>query len=70
MTAEAVGYTALVRRWEGRWEVYLLDPDEGLIGSTTALTLGEVEHVARAFLAEHLRFSVPAHQIRITVIRT
>ena len=62
-------YTALARRWDGHWEVFVLDSGEGLIGSTTAATFGEVEQAARALLGEHLHRPGPAHHLRLTVIR-
>ena len=62
-------YTALAWRWDGQWEVFVLDPGEGLIGSTTAATFGEVEHAARTVLGEHLHRPGPAHDVHLTVIR-
>ena len=62
-------YTALARRWDGQWEVFVLDPAEGLVGSATAATFAEVEHAARALLGEHLNRPGPAHDVQVTVVR-
>jgi hypothetical protein len=69
MGARQPEYTALAWRWDGHWEVFVLDSGEGLIGSTTAATFGEVEQAARTVLGEYLHRAGPAHGVRLTVIR-
>ena len=62
-------YTVLVCHWGDQWDVFVLDPVEGLVGSTTASTYAEVEHVARALVGEHLQRPGPAHDVRVNVVR-
>ena len=61
-------YTALARRWDDQWDVFVRDPVEGLIGSATAATFAEVEHAARTLLGEHLNLPGPPHDVRVSVI--
>jgi hypothetical protein len=61
-------YTALARRWDERWEVFVLDSVEGLIGTTTALTSGDVEYAARALVARQLDRRGRAPEVKVTVI--
>jgi hypothetical protein len=61
-------YTALVCAWAGGWEVFVLDPREGLLGRTETVTLGEVETAARGFLAA--RFRRAASDFRVAVVRS
>ena len=61
-------YTALVCAWAGGWEVFVLDPSEGLLGRTETVTLGEVETAARGFLAA--RFRRAASDFRVAVVRS
>lgn len=61
-------YTVLARRWSNRWDVFVLDPTEGLIGSTTAATRGEVEHAARIWLGLYLNRPGPAHDVHLEVV--
>jgi hypothetical protein len=46
-------YVALVSRWNRKWDIFLLDPVEGFIGSAVAATKGEIEVVARRLLDQH-----------------
>jgi hypothetical protein len=62
-------YTALARRWDSQWEVFVLNPVEGLIGLATVATFAEVEYAARMLLGEHLNRPGPAHEVRVSVIQ-
>jgi hypothetical protein len=60
-------HTALVCAWDGRWEVFVLDPREGLLGRLEVATLGEVEVAVRAFLAD--RFTRHGSGFSVVILR-
>jgi len=60
-------FTALASPWDGGWEVFVLDPVEGLIGSTQAGLPGDVETSARTLLSR--RFGAQPHTFRLVVLR-
>ena len=61
-------YAVLASHWGRHWDVFVLDPVEGLLGSTEAVTLAEVEYAARRFLGQRLRR--PPRRFRLTVLRS
>jgi hypothetical protein len=68
VTARGVEYVALASRWNGSWQVFVLDPEVGFLGMVNAATLVEVEPAARDFLSDH--FVRPAGDFQVVVIRS
>ena len=67
MAAGDPEYAVLATRWDGHWQVFILDPAEGLLGTVDALTRADVENAARHFLSQ--RFLRPAHTFKIAVVQ-
>jgi len=44
-------FVVLVSHWNGAWDVFILDPAHGLIATTSAATLAEVEIAAQGALS-------------------
>jgi hypothetical protein len=40
-------------RWDQGWDLFLLDPDDGLLGRARVEDRDQVEPAVRAFLREH-----------------
>jgi hypothetical protein len=60
------GYIVLASPWNNRWDVFVLDPANGLVGVTVAISRGEIEAAAVALLRRD-----PARdreRIRITLV--
>ena len=60
-------YTVLATRWDRHWQLFILDPVEGLRGTVDALTQADIETAARYFLSDLLRR--PARTFRITIVQ-
>ena len=69
MRVPNVEYTVLTHRFGDGWDVFVLDPTQGLIGSTSAPTFSDVEHAARVLLGTHLGRPGPARDVRLNVIQ-
>jgi hypothetical protein len=61
-------YVVLVSHWNHQWDVFILDPATGLIGTTTAASLGGVELAARLYLNQ--QFATEPHRFKLTVIQS
>jgi hypothetical protein len=59
-------FTVLVSHWDGSWDVFVLDPVDGLLGAVQAATPAEVEPVARDFLSA--RFVRPGREFRLVIL--
>lgn len=59
-------FTVLVSHWDGSWDVFVLDPVDGLLGAAQAATPAEVESVARDFLSA--RFVRPGREFRLVIV--
>lgn len=60
-------YVVLVSHWDDGWDVFVLDPSQGLVGATKASTLAEVDDAAHATLCRWL--GRPPRRFKLTVIR-
>jgi hypothetical protein len=60
-------YTVLVSPWNRQWDVYVLHPVDGLIGSAVARNLADVEPAARAVLGRCC--GNERHRISLTVLQ-
>ncbi len=47
-------YTALVTPWDGHWQVFVLDPRDGLLGSLDVKSPAQADHATRLFLSREL----------------
>jgi hypothetical protein len=43
----------LMSRWDQGWDLFLLDPDDGLLGRARVEDRDQVEPAVRAYLREH-----------------
>jgi hypothetical protein len=59
-------YVVLVSRWDNGWDVFVLDPERGLVAATRAVTLADVRWAADLALSE--LFEVPMRQFNLTVV--
>jgi hypothetical protein len=57
----------LVSHWDNGWDVFILDPMSGLVGTVRAATLAEVESAANGELSRH--FHVPLRRFALTIVR-
>lgn len=54
MDTDGPSVLVLACPWNGRWQVFVLSPVDGLVGSCDARTPAEVERRAREVLAHRL----------------
>jgi hypothetical protein len=45
--------SVLVSHWDHGWDLFILDPDDGLIGQTHIVDRHDVEYATRVYLREH-----------------
>lgn len=60
-------YVVLVSHWQDGWDVFVLDPLNGLVLAARAAHVGDVDDVANTALSE--RFGVPPRRFKLAVIR-
>ena len=58
--------TALVTRWDGQWQVFVLDAATGLVGTLEVESWDDVEAHVRAFLSR--RHDRPAESFQVEVV--
>ena len=58
--------TALVSRWDGQWQVFVLDAETGLVGTLEIESWDDVEPDVRAFLSR--RHGRPAESFQVEVV--
>jgi len=66
MTAGNALCTALVSRWDGHWQVFVLDAETGLVGALEIESFDDVEPHVRAFLSRH--HDRPAQSFQVEVV--
>jgi hypothetical protein len=67
MKPQEHGYVALANQGPSEWHVFVLDLTVGLVGSTVARTLDQVEPAARAVLQD--LFQRPPSSFKVTVVQ-
>jgi len=65
--ATGARYAAVVCRWDGGWQAFVLDSTAGLIGVVEAAGLEGVEPAVRAFLGA--REARPPAAVRVEFVR-
>jgi len=66
VSAGSALHTALVSRWDGRWQVFVLDAVTGLVGTLDVESWDEVEPLVRAFLSR--LHDLPAESFQLEVV--